>query len=453
MGDGLGGSKKAIGRLWGEATTSLYRNALFLMANSVVGQGLGFFFWFFAAPLYAPSDVGFAVTLFSTVSFVSTLALLGLGVALIRYLPESQDPAGLINASLTLVGLASLLLIGAFFAVVAVAGLGLSFILANPVYPISIVAGGLAAALGPILDNAAIGLRRSEVPALRTTALGLAKIPLAVVIAFTLSRSLGVGRLGVFLAFDISLVVSVVLEALWLLPWVLPGYAPRIRLDFSRLRPLMRFSSGNYVAASIGAAGSSLLPLLVLEALGPSGAENAAYFYVAIAVAGVLYVISSSAFTSFYAEASYRDANRPRDERRALLLSLGLLAPAIAVFWVFARLVLLLLGGASTTSYADNATEPLRILTLAAIPAVANNLLATRVRVRKQTLPLILGSVISTVVLLGVGSVLLATYGIVGLSVAVVLANAAQTPYYWFAARKPFGTEPLEPAGPTPIEP
>jgi O-antigen/teichoic acid export membrane protein len=176
------------------------------------------------------------------------------------------------------------------------------------------------------------------------------------------------------------------------------------------------------------------------------------YFYVASAVASLLSVISGSTFTSFFAEASYRNANRHRDERRALLLTLGLLSPAIVVFWVFAYYVLLIFGSSSAT-YADAATLPLRIMTLAALPAVANNLLVTRVRVRRRTLPLVVGSAISTIVVLGLGFVLLKSNGIAGLSVAVVLGTAAPTPYYWAVARKSFETDPLEPLEPVLLQP
>ena len=193
MGNSLGGTKRVIGRLWGEAKTSLYRNAIFLMANSVVGQGLGFFFWAVVTRVYAKSDIGFAVALFSTVGFVSSLALLGQNVAIIRYLPEAEDKADLVNVSLTLVGVASVLLSLGFLLVIALFGLELSFVLANPAYPILIVVGCLASTLGPILDNAAVALRRSDIPMWRTAALGVMKIPIAYVIALTLSVSLGVG--------------------------------------------------------------------------------------------------------------------------------------------------------------------------------------------------------------------------------------------------------------------
>lgn len=452
VGNSLGGTRRVIGRLWGEAKTSLYRNAIFLMANSVVGQGLGFFFWAVVTRVYAGSDIGFAVALFSTVGFVSSLGLLGQNIAIIRYLPEAEDQADLLNTTLTLVGVASVLLSLGFLLIIALFGLDLTFVLESPAYFVLIVVGCLASTLGPILDNAAVALLRSDIPMWRTVALGAMKIPIAVAIALTLSVSLGIGRFGVFLALVAALGASVLIEGVWLLPRILEGYRPRIRTHFGRLRTMMRFSNGNYAASVVGGAGGALIPLLILNVLGSAGPTNAAYFYVASAVAGLLSVISGSAFTSFYAEASYRSADRHRDERRALLLTLALLAPAIVVFWIFAHLVLELFGGAST-SYADVATDSLRILTLASIPAVANNLLTTRVRVRRRTLPLIVGAALSSAVTLGLGYTLLTSGGITGLSIAAVIGSAAPTPYYWLVARKSFETEPLEPLEPTPIQP
>ena len=452
MGDSLGGTKRLIARLWGEARTSLYRNAIYLMATSVVGQGLGFFFWLIVTHVYAGSDVGFAITLFSTISLVSSLALLGFNISIIRYLPDEEDRAGLLNTALTLVAIASLLLGLAFLGVIALIGLDLSFVLESPAYPLAILGGILACAVGPVLDAGAIALRRADLSLWRTGAMGILKIPVAVGIALTVSSALGVGRFGVFVALVLSMGASAVIGGLWLLPRGLKGYRPAIRRGFARLRPMMRFSQGNYAASVVAAAGVGLLPLLILETLGPTNATQVAYFYVASAVASLLTVISSSSFTSFLAEASYRNADRHRDERRALLLSLGLLGPAIIVFWVFAYYVLLLFGG-TTPDYAIAGTTPLRILTLASIPAVANNLLVTRVRVRKRTLPLIVGAAISSVVVLALGYRLLVSDGITGLSVAVVLSTVAPTPYYWAVARKSFAAEPLEPLEPVVLQP
>src|SRR5438132_11986795 len=74
---------------WGLATVPLYRNAIFIMSSSVVGAASGFVFYFIIARLYSVSDLGYAQVVFNTISFVATLALLGLGPALVPFLPAA----------------------------------------------------------------------------------------------------------------------------------------------------------------------------------------------------------------------------------------------------------------------------------------------------------------------------------------------------------------------------
>src|SRR5437660_1166438 len=215
-----------VGRGWDQVKGSLYRNAIFIMLTSVISSGLGFFFWLVIGNAYDKNDVGSAIVLFQTLGFIGTLGSLGIGVGLIRYLPETKDQTTLLNARLTISGVA-------------------------------------------------------------TVVLGLA-----------------------FLAL--------------------------------------------------------LLTPLIYDVLGPiQGPPNAAYFYIALIVASLLYIIPGSAFTSFYAEASQKNMDRRRGERDAILLSVGLLIPAIAAMWFFSGPMLRLFGD---PAYADQAVTPLRILSFASIP-------------------------------------------------------------------------------------
>ncbi len=451
MGNNLGGLQRPIGRIWGEVTSPLYRNALFLMMNTAAGSALGFFFWVIMVRVYSTADIGFAVALFSTVSFVASLSLLGFNMSLVRYLPEAEDKTSMINASLTVAGAGAILLSLAYLLAIAVFGLGLGFVLSSPVYIAGIILGSLAVSLGTLFDMVALAVRRADLSFWRGVALGVLKIPIALAFAITLTGPFGVGRLGVFMALVIAMGASVVLEGAWLLPRVLREYRPRALFRVSGLRPLVRFSAGNYAAAAIGAAGSSLLTpmILVIE-----GAAPVTYFYVASAVASLLNVIPSAAFASFYSEASQKQANgeeRHRDERRAILLSVVLLVPAIILILLFAHFLIYILY--ASNDYANHATEVLQVLVFGALPAMAGNVLVTRVRIRRRSLPLIVGAAISTVVNLGVGYVWLQSGGINGLAMAAVLGASAPLPYYWYVARKSFAAEPIEPMEPAPVRP
>ena len=442
MSGNLDRMRRLAGQAWTLATAPLYRNAFMIMLSSVLGSGLGFFFWVIVGRFYAPSDVGYAVALIQTLTFLATLAHLGMGTAIIRYLPETEDKTALVNTATTLAGAGTLALTVVFYAGVTVFVPSLSFIQESPIYPLVLLATGLALVLPAMYDAASYAMRRAEVLTFRTVAQALAKLPLAVLFAtFALTQ----GRLGVFLSLGLATVASVILEALVLLPRVLPGFRVRPVMRLDSIRPMFRFSLGNYTANSIAAAGALLLPVLILDVVGSAGATEVAYYYIASVVAGLLNIIPGAVFTSFYAEASQRNANRHADERRAIVLSVTLLLPAIAVLWFFSREMLTWFG---RPEYATGAVGVLHILIFASLPAFVNNLLITRVKIRKRSLPLIVGSIISTAVVIGLGVVFLQSNGIEGLAVASVLGGVAPTPYYYVVARKSFKEEapPPEPS-------
>ncbi len=434
--------QRLVGRAWDEAKTPLYRNAFFIMSASVIGSALGFFFWLVVYRYFDSDDVAVAVALFQTTTFVSSLGLFGLGIGLIRFLPEEEHKVHLVNACLTIVGIASLLAAAIFIVGIDFWANKLDFILSTPLYWIAILVTSMALAFAPILDQTGYAMRRADLITWRTVIFALLKIPFALVFA---AIAITNGRLGVFMALAIPMTIAVGLEGLYFLPRVLAGFRPRPTSNFEGVRPMVHFSLGNYAANAIGASAGMLLPLMILQVV-TTDAVN--FFYIASVVAGILGIIPGAAFTSFYAEASQKNANRHSDERRAILLSLGLLVPGIIVMWVFARFMLELFGD---PKFADGAIGPLRILVFAAIPTFLNAIYGTRVRVRKQTRPLIVGTVISAAVTFGLGYPLLLSNGINGLAIAVTLAQVASVPYYYFVARRSFKGEEVPPAAPVEI--
>jgi O-antigen/teichoic acid export membrane protein len=440
MADGMW---RFVERTWRLAASPLYRNALLIMSSNALGSGLGFFFWLVVARLYATPDLGYAVALVQALAFLATLSSLGLGTAIIRFLPETAAKAPLLNTAATVVGLTALLLATAFVVGVPLWSPGLSFIQANPIYLAVSLVTAVAVALPAVYDQASYAMRRADILVWRTLVLAVAKIPLAFLFA---SISLTQGRLGVFMALAFAYVLASLVEIVVLFPRAVQGYRPRPQLAFEQVRPLLRFSLGNYAASSIGAAGGLLLPIAILDILGPAGATNVAFFYIAAVVAGLLNIIPGAVFTSFYAEASQAQAKRHRDERQAVLLSVALLVPGISVLWVFSEELLTWFGN---PAYAAGSVAPLHILIFGSIPTFLNSILATRVLIRKRSAPLIVASAISTAVTLGLGLPLLQTIGIEGLAVAAVLGSAAATPYYYVVARKSFrdeATPPMEPS-------
>ena len=448
-----------VGRALDQVRSPLYRNAFFIMASSVVAGGIGAGFQYAVTRLYlVTADLGYAVTLFSAVSFLAVLGSFGLSVGVTRFLPETEDKRALVNTCLTIVGLTA-----AVFALVFIAGINLwlpdlGFILPNlaaPVnldsvllnvaYPVSILIAAIAIALSPVGDSAGIAMRRADTVFWRTTTMSSLKLVFILLFAsFAATR----GRLGIFLSMAVPFGIASSFEISFLLPRILKGFRPKPMLRSSAVRHMLPFSLGNYTANVIGSAGNLLIPALILSVIrGSAGAAEVASYYLATTAAGLLSIIPNATFTSFYAEASQKNANRHSDERRAILLAILLLAPSIAIAFIFAPLLLGIYYGAS---YSPGTIGPFRILVVTVIPSLMNAILGTRVLIRKRSRPIIASAAIGTIVTLALGVILLQVWGLEGLAIGIVLGDFAPTPYLYVVARKPFKSDEEIPISPVP---
>lgn len=443
-----------VGRAWDQVKSPLYRNAFYLMLAYVVGQALGLAFWVVAYRFYSSNDAGYAIAMVNTLTFLAGVATLGMPVALIRFLPETDNPTALVNSVLTVSGAVVFVLSLVFIAGLPIWAPGLVVQFWRPEYVPIVVLTGMAYTFGPILDQAAIAARRADLYLWRIVIFSATKIPLPVVFALWLGDALiRIRVLGIYMSWSIAFGVSVLVAAFVFLPRVIKGYRPRPRFSRKRLRPMFGFSIGNWAAAVIGSAGSLLLPLVIINTLRPAAvgsivitsSDSTAVYYAATVVAGSLSAIPAATMTSLYAEASQRNAARRRDERRAIALSLALLVPGVLSLWFLADPLLRILFDLRP-ELADLGGPALQVLGLASIPVFLNTVFGTRVRIRKQVAPLIISAAILTATTLILGYLFLTWFGLLGLAWAVVIGNVAPTPYLFLAAGKPIEEEAIEPA-------
>ena len=94
----------------------LFANAGYLTGVSLVGALAGFLFWSLAARLYRPQEVGVASAVISAAALLAVVASLGVGMGLIRFLPEARRPRRLLNSAFTLNTLVALLVAGVYLA-------------------------------------------------------------------------------------------------------------------------------------------------------------------------------------------------------------------------------------------------------------------------------------------------------------------------------------------------
>lgn len=89
--------------------SSLYNNAFYLMLNTACTSVLGFVFWYIMARYFSSSDVGIGTAIISASGLVASFAGLGLGIGLVRFVPEiKKNVVRLINSAFTLSGVAAI---------------------------------------------------------------------------------------------------------------------------------------------------------------------------------------------------------------------------------------------------------------------------------------------------------------------------------------------------------
>ena len=152
-------------RRWGvvgRLQRPLYANALYLWANAVAMAVGGFAFWALAARLYSAEEVGLGAASLSAMTLLATFSHLGLGMGLVRFLPELKGRGpSLLNLGLSISGLMAVLASGIFLAGLPIWSSPLSYLREQPFHAAGFALFTVAATATIIQDQAFIAVRRA----------------------------------------------------------------------------------------------------------------------------------------------------------------------------------------------------------------------------------------------------------------------------------------------------
>jgi len=312
-------------------TSPLYANAVYLMANNVVLSLLGFAFWTVVTRFYAEVDVGFASASISALSLIAMLSLVGLDLSIIRFLPQEKKPQELINSYFTLTAIISVVAVGIFTAGLDLWSPSLSFIKGNAIFCVVFIATAILGALSRLIDNVFIAKRKAGFTLLKNIIFSVLKIPLPIL--FTLFFH----SFGIIASWGISLGIAVVVSLLFFLPRVQNHYKLVPTLNLNRIRGIWRYSGGNYLASLLTTAPATVLPMMVVNILGP--VQNA-YFYIAWMVATLLFTIPLGVSQSLFAEGSHFEDKLRENVIKSAKFTFLLLVPAVILVILVGRWIL-----------------------------------------------------------------------------------------------------------------
>lgn len=392
----------------------LFANSFWLMLNTVVLTALGFFFWTVIARFYPPTEVGLATTLISAMNLIITIAGLGLGVALVRFLPSSKDPNKSINTTVVVSALVSVAISALFVILIGIFSPKLAFVQQNFFYGLFFIFSVVISLLFTILDNIFLSYNVSYFTVLKSTIFSVIKIILPpFLIAF--------GVIGIFGSWVLGTVIALIAAIYILVSRKL--YQPKLEIHENLLYEILPFSFGNYLANLVRLLPSMVFPLFITELLSP---ESTAYYYTAFMVAGLLNIIPNATSSAVLAEGSKNPEGYKEAERKAIAITFALLLPSAIVMFILADFIMLLLGKA----YSDNAAGLLRIFCLASFLVAINFFYGTKLNIEKRVGAIIIRNVIIVFVTFASWYFFFLDMGLNGIGWAWTAGMAATVPMY-----------------------
>jgi O-antigen/teichoic acid export membrane protein len=399
--------------------TPLYKNAIFLMANTAAGSALGLVFWWVVSKYYEPFEAGLAVVTLQAVVFLAMLSKLGFDVGLVRFLPNAgKNSNALINTCFTISGGTVILISIVFLAGLDIWAEKLAFIRENPVFLVAFVLFSVFFVLFPLMNQVFVARRKAEYVFIGSLISGSR---IALPAAFFLL--LGLGAFGIFASMSLAFVITVLVGLFVLMPRLNPGYRPIPTVQKSAVGEIVRFSAGNYVAEIFGAMPAFLLPLVILNFFGPQGleiaGENVAYYYFAFMISGLIFAIAYAVTLSLFAEGSHFERELKSNVRKALKFIFLLLTPAVLAVLVLGEYLLLVFG----KEYSTGGLVLLWVFSLSSVFVAINSVFMATRRVLKRLRPIIAIPMFNAIVIVGMAYLFLDVFGLVGVAYAWMLSQ------------------------------
>lgn len=407
-----------IGRLLHHPLLASFRdivaNASSLVGTTAINALLGFAYWWAAARLFSPEEVGFTAASIAAMQFLGAIGMFGCGTLLIGEIQQRRSQAtALIATVLAATGLLGLAL-GVGFALVAPrAAADLHPLAASPLNVALFALGvGLTTAT-LVLDQAVLGLQQGGLQMRRNALFAVVKLLILVPAAFVLARDYA---LGIYATWVIGVLVSLA----WLGRHALAlGVRPRDCLPrWGLLRGLGRAALEHHALNLALQAPSLALPMVVTAIL--STAQNA-YFYTAWMLAGFVFVPPVALAISLFAA-----AGSPETLARKLRFTLG----AATLIGIGANVVLLpgadLILRIFGADYAAAAGWPLRIIGLGVFGLIIKDHYVALCRIQDRVSGAILLIAVGSCAELALAAVGALRGGLTGLAIGWLIAITAQ---------------------------
>lgn len=397
---------------------SLYKNSIYLMVSSGVMAAFGFFFWLICARLFSAEDIGLATTIISVMGLIASISVLGLNTGLVRYLPNSKDKNNKINTCFTVVALTTVIVSSVFLLGLEKFSPRLIFIKENILMSFAFIFFMVIYSMSSIIESVFVAFRNAKFILLKNTIFSAVKLLLPFVFF-----SLGIlGAFGIFSAYMTASFIG--FGVVFLILIYKFGYKPKFVFYDDVITKIGKFSFVLYLAGFIGGLSSTLMPLIITNVLHP---EFTAYYFMAMQIVGLLFVIPQATTNSLFAEGSTNVKSLRKNVLKSIWIIAILLIPAILVTFLFGKYILLAFG----EDYSAQGFNFLKIMALNGILVSVNSIFGSVFKVKKRIGGIITTSIIGVTTILGLSLILMKIYGLMGIAYAYMIGQGVVALTYW----------------------
>jgi len=354
-------------------------NSVWLMSDTILVTLLGFAFWTLNTHLFSADSVGIATALITAVELLIALSMLGMDVAIIRYLPSSKNKK-LFGFAFTIGSTVSIIL-GIIFVLFIDFFSPTLTLIKEPIYGLLFGVFLLFSFWFRLFDAAFIAEGKSNRVVVKNLVFSIVKLILpALLVSF--------GAFAIFSSWMVGVIVGVIVSLRWVSSYI------KINFEKKIAKKVWKFSGVNYLTNFLIIAPQTILTLMVANMLSPS---HAAYFYVSWMMVLILYMVPNAVSKSLLAESS-RSTSNWKNIMKSIKFSYMLIIPGVIGFLLLSKYILLIFG----TDYSANAYGLLSMIAIAAIPLTLNMIYVSIMNARNNMRSVFTINFITTVLTIGI---------------------------------------------------
>lgn len=401
------------------ASDSLYRNSIYLILSTTIVAFFGFFFWIISARLYSAEQVGIATTLISVITLIASISNFGINSGLVRYLPTSKNKNELINSSFLICSITAIIISIIFLIGLQIFSPVLLFLRENIFYFISFILFVIALSINLILESLFVAYRSAKFVLIKNSVISITKLILVVIFIVYADY-------GIFLATGFSYIMAIVISIFILVKFF--NFNIQIKQNFDEIKKISIFSFGNYIAGFTLSLPALILPIIITNQL---GAQETAYFYIAMMIATLIFMIPYATTQSLFAEGSQSQQEMKIHIIKSIKLTALVLTPIILVTVFFGNFILLAFG----KKYSSEAFSLLQLLALSSIPLSINSLLGIVLKIKNQIKELIAICIVTSLLTFFL-CYLFINSNLIGIGFAWLISQIVVIPLYIFIIYK-----------------